>query len=79
MVDMRVATLTGLETTLSEATIAAFKGSLRGELLTAADAGYEAARKIWNDMIDRHPALIARCAGGGARISFGSGFQQSQV
>ena len=25
--------------------------------------GYEQARKIWNGSFDRHPALIARCAG----------------
>jgi FAD/FMN-containing dehydrogenase len=37
--------------------------SLRGELLFAGDAGYEEARKIWNGMIDRRPAMIARCAG----------------
>ena len=34
----------------------------RGEILTPQSAGYEAARKIWNGMIDRRPAAIARCA-----------------
>lgn len=29
------------------------------------DDGYEDARRIWNQMIDRRPALIARCAGAG--------------
>ncbi|MEX2535553.1 MAG: FAD-binding oxidoreductase [Trueperaceae bacterium] len=32
-----------------------------GELLRPADSGYEDARKLWNGMIDRRPALIARC------------------
>ena len=40
-----------------------FKSSLRGELLQSGDAGYEEARKVWNGMIDKRPALIARCAG----------------
>jgi FAD/FMN-containing dehydrogenase len=38
------------------------KGSLRGELIQPGDEGYEDARKVYNGMIDRHPALIARCA-----------------
>jgi FAD/FMN-containing dehydrogenase len=33
-----------------------------GSVLTAASPGYEDARTVWNGMIDRHPALIARCA-----------------
>lgn len=39
-----------------------FKASLRGELLRPSEDGYDVARKIWNGMIDRHPALIVRCA-----------------
>lgn len=34
---------------------------LEGALITPADAGYDASRRIWNGMIDRRPAVIARC------------------
>ena len=34
-----------------------------GELLMPGDAGYEDGRRIHNGMIDRRPALIARCRG----------------
>ena len=40
-----------------------FQGGLRGPLLRPESDGYEAARKLWNGMFDRRPALIARCAG----------------
>ena len=32
-----------------------------GQLIGPADAGYDEARKVYNAMIDRHPALVARC------------------
>ncbi len=32
-----------------------------GELLRPPDLGYAAARRLWNAMIDKHPAVIARC------------------
>src|SRR6266566_4661225 len=35
---------------------------LRGELICPNDQGYEAARKVWNGMIDKYPAAIVRCA-----------------
>jgi FAD/FMN-containing dehydrogenase len=36
--------------------------TLRGELIRPSDAGYEQHRRVWNGSIDRHPALIVRCA-----------------
>lgn len=39
----------------------ALSNELRGELLTPGSAAYDAARVVWNGMIDRRPALIARC------------------
>src|SRR5205807_9361409 len=39
------------------------KSQLRGQVFRPEDAGYDAARKIWNGMIDKRPALIARCNG----------------
>jgi FAD/FMN-containing dehydrogenase len=38
-------------------------GRLRGSLLLPGEPGYDDARSVWNDMIDRRPALIARCLG----------------
>ncbi|GAC1372907.1 MAG: FAD-binding oxidoreductase [Ktedonobacteraceae bacterium] len=38
------------------------KAGLRGDLLQPNDEGYEAARKVYNGMIDRHPRLIVRCS-----------------
>src|SRR5512132_4028761 len=48
---------------MDDAAIRELGTSLRGQLLQPADAGYDTARRIDNAMIDRRPALIARCAG----------------
>jgi FAD/FMN-containing dehydrogenase len=46
---------------LQQPAVTELRTSLKGELLDADDAGYHAARTVWNAMIDRHPRLIARC------------------
>jgi FAD/FMN-containing dehydrogenase len=48
---------------LKPAAIQDLKQNLRGELLAPTGAGYDAARQVWNGMIDKRPALIARCVG----------------
>ena len=35
--------------------------SLRGPIITPSDAEYEDARSLYNAMIDKRPAVIARC------------------
>ncbi len=32
-----------------------------GELVSPADPGYDAQRRVWNAIVDRRPAVIARC------------------
>jgi FAD/FMN-containing dehydrogenase len=47
---------------LSEA-VTALSSTFTGRLLFPDDAGYDEARKVHNGLIDKHPALIARCRG----------------
>ncbi|MDD2539711.1 MAG: FAD-dependent oxidoreductase, partial [Desulfuromonadaceae bacterium] len=46
---------------LLKANIDKLRSNFRGNILQVSDAGYDEARRIWNAMIDRKPALIARC------------------
>jgi FAD/FMN-containing dehydrogenase len=48
---------------LDETTVTALDGGFAGDLMGPGHPSYEGARRIWNGMIDRRPALIARCAG----------------
>jgi FAD/FMN-containing dehydrogenase len=48
-------------TPLPTASIDEFKAQFRGELVVPGSADYDKARQVWNAMIDRRPALIARC------------------
>jgi FAD/FMN-containing dehydrogenase len=49
--------------TLDQADITALAAEIRGEVITPNDAAYDEARRVWNSMIDKYPALIARCTG----------------
>jgi FAD/FMN-containing dehydrogenase len=49
--------------TVTSGEVDAFRSTLRGTLLRQGEPGYDEARRIWNAMIDKHPAAIVRCAG----------------
>lgn len=48
---------------IPEAAIQKFRESIRGQTLRPRDPDYDAARTVPNAMIDRRPAVIARCSG----------------
>ncbi len=47
----------------SEGTVRELRSCLRGQLLRPGDDGYDTARRVFNGTIDKHPAMILRCAG----------------
>ncbi len=51
-----------LPSTLDASVVQEFAARLRGALLRPSDPGYDGARAVWNAMVDKRPALIARCA-----------------
>jgi FAD/FMN-containing dehydrogenase len=42
--------------------VTALRSALRGEVIDRSHPDYDRARRVWNGLIDRHPAVIARCA-----------------
>ncbi len=52
-----------IASTVSAEQLEALAADFGGELLRPGDDGYDAARRVHNGLIDRHPALIARCTG----------------
>jgi FAD/FMN-containing dehydrogenase len=50
-------------TTINGATIETLVSDFAGDLIRPQDAGYDAARQIWNGHVQRRPALIAQCGG----------------
>lgn len=49
--------------TLTETMVDALRATFRGPLVGPGDPDYDAARSVWNAMIDKRPAVVARCTG----------------
>ncbi len=61
--DLAATRLSGQSTIIEKAALKEFRENLRGTLILPGQEGYESARRIWNGMIDKRPAMIVRCAG----------------
>jgi FAD/FMN-containing dehydrogenase len=48
--------------TVSRNSMDGFRAAMRGEVIEPSAPSFDAVRVVWNGMIDRRPALIARCA-----------------
>lgn len=57
---VRLRTLGGGETAVTDDRLDALRAALRGALITPGDPGYDESRGVHNGMSDRHPGLIAR-------------------
>ena len=53
--------MTSVQAGATAADVSVFQATLRGELIQPEDAQYDEIRALYNGMIDRRPALIARC------------------
>jgi len=62
MTDLTIRTLDATRT-IPEEILSALRRKMDGALVLPGEEGYDAARTIWNAMVDRRPALVARCMG----------------
>ena len=63
MTEIEIATTIGRQIAPNADAMKQLRGGLRGVLLLQGEDRYDAARTIYNAMIDYRPAAIARCAG----------------
>jgi FAD/FMN-containing dehydrogenase len=47
---------------LSDSDLRALGAAVSGEVVVSGHPAYEAARRVWNGLIDKHPGLVVRCA-----------------
>ena len=59
--DLAVRTLDNSTKKIALDAIADLRSKLRGSVALPGEDGYDTARTIWNAMVDRRPALVARC------------------
>jgi hypothetical protein len=60
--DINVVTHTGGTKVIEKAVLKELQASLSGQILLPTSEGYDSARKVWNGMIDKKPALIVQVA-----------------
>jgi len=60
---MKMQTTEGREAELKQDALDGLRMRLRGPLFLPGEAGHEESRSVWNAMIDRKPAVVARCRG----------------
>ena len=58
-----IRTLDGSRKSIGQAAVVGLAGKLRGTVALPGEDGYDAARTIWNAMVDRRPGLVVRCVG----------------
>src|ERR671936_1726051 len=55
------------------------RGMVRGQVIAPEDEGYEDARRVYNAMIDRRPAVVVRAANAGDVISAVNAAREAEV
>jgi FAD/FMN-containing dehydrogenase len=60
---VKAKTIDGRDVDLKQEALDGLRARLSGPLVLPGDAGYDDSRTLWNAMIDRRPAAVARCRG----------------